>query len=268
VAGVGREHRQADAELAEGALPFAAKLRVEHQLGVGRNRQPTVGVDLGIEPGDLKTSVRMWYPLSKGMVEYRLGHFEAAIQWMTRSNNEFDPDHESVEMVRATANFYIAMAEQRLQHAEEAKAALAAAGLKEGERPPAEVKDPINERLRAFGNVRIAGRLKTPPRGNFVHLTDGMNKLQIYCKKGQFSLVINDGKDTLDNENGWTAWGMIDHGDFIGVEGYLFVTNTGEVSVHVEKLQFLSKAMLPMPDKMHGIADASDLRDQAFGSQV
>ena len=129
------------------------------------------------------------------------------------------------------------------------------ANLKEGERPPAEVKDQFNARLKDLGNVRIAGRLTTPPRGNFVHLTDGMNKLQIYCKKGQFALVKNDGKDTLDEENGWAAWGMIDHGDFIGVEGYLFVTNTGEVSVHVEKLQFLAKAMLPMPDKMHGIED-------------
>ena len=129
------------------------------------------------------------------------------------------------------------------------------ANLKEGERPPAEIKDQFNERLKELGTVRVAGRLTTPPRGNFVHLTDGMNKLQIYCKKGTFALVRNDADNTLDGENGWAAWGMIDHGDFIGVEGYLFVTNTGEVSVHVEKLQFLAKAMLPMPDKMHGIAD-------------
>ncbi|HEV8593475.1 MAG TPA: lysine--tRNA ligase [Pyrinomonadaceae bacterium] len=129
------------------------------------------------------------------------------------------------------------------------------ANLKEGERPPAEIKDQLNERLKELGTVRIAGRLTTPPRGNFVHLTDGMNKLQIYCKKGTFALIKNDADNSPDNENGWAAWGMIDHGDFIGVEGYLFVTNTGEVSVHVEKLQFLAKAMLPMPDKMHGIAD-------------
>jgi lysyl-tRNA synthetase class 2 len=129
------------------------------------------------------------------------------------------------------------------------------ANLKEGERPPAEIKDQFNERLKQLGTVRIAGRLTTPPRGNFVHLTDGMNKLQIYCKKGTFALIKNDADNSPDNENGWAAWGMIDHGDFIGVEGYLFVTNTGEVSVHVEKLQFLAKAMLPMPDKMHGIAD-------------
>ncbi len=136
--------------------------------------------------------------------------------------------------------------------------------LAEGERPPAEVKDALNERLKALGSVRIAGRLTTPPRGNFVHLTDGLAKLQIYCKKGQFALVKNDGKDSLDEENAWAAWGMIDHGDFIGVEGYLFITNTGEVSVHVEKLQFLAKAMLPMPDKMHGIADAEIRQRQRY----
>src|SRR4051812_46050468 len=136
--------------------------------------------------------------------------------------------------------------------------------LAERERPPAEIKDALNERLKALGNIRIAGRLTTPPRGNFVHLTDGMNKLQIYCKKGQFALVKNDATGTLDQENGWAAWQLIDHGDFVGVEGYLFVTNTGEVSVHVEKLQFLSKAMLPMPDKMHGIEDAEIKQRQRY----
>src|SRR4051794_29343462 len=92
------------------------------------------------------------------------------------------------------------------------------ATLNEGERPPAEFKDTLNERLKALGNVRIAGRLTTPPRGNFVHLTDGKNKLQIYCdKKGGFALVKNDGQDTIDPDNGWTAWKLIDHGDFVGV---------------------------------------------------
>ncbi|MEP6849574.1 MAG: lysine--tRNA ligase, partial [Acidobacteriota bacterium] len=130
------------------------------------------------------------------------------------------------------------------------------ADLKQGERPPAEIKDAFNARLKALGTVRIAGRLTTPPRGNFVHLTDGMSKLQIYCdKKGGFGLIKNDGKGTVDPQGGWAAWQLIDHGDFVGAEGYLFVTNTGEVSVHVEKLQFLAKAMLPMPDKMHGIED-------------
>ena len=138
----------------------------------------------------------------------------------------------------------------------EAKMAEIKASLGEGERPPAEKKDALNEELKALGNVRIAGRLTTPTRGNFVHLTDGMSKLQVYCnKKGPLALVRNDGENTLDEENGWALWQLLDHGDLIGVEGYLFVTNTGEVSVHVEKLQFLAKVMLPMPDIMHGIAD-------------
>lgn len=140
--------------------------------------------------------------------------------------------------------------------AAEKEMAVIKATLAEGERPPAEVKEVINAKLREIGTVRVAGRLTTPPRGNFVHLTDGISKLQIYCdKKNGFGLIKNDGNDTLDPENGWNAWKLIDHGDFVGVEGYLFVTNTGEVSLHVEKLQFLAKAMLPMPDKMHGIAD-------------
>jgi lysyl-tRNA synthetase class 2 len=139
------------------------------------------------------------------------------------------------------------------------------ATLAEGERPPAEFRDALNERLKALGTVRTAGRVTTPPRGNFVHLTDGRNKLQIYCdKKGGFALVKNDGEGTIDGENGWTAWKLVDHGDIVGVEGFLFVTNTGEVSVHVEKLQFLAKAMLPMPDKMHGIEDAEIKQRQRY----
>ena len=147
----------------------------------------------------------------------------------------------------------------------EAKMAEIKANLAEGERPPADKKDALNGELKALGNVRIAGRLTTPTRGNFVHLTDGMSKLQVYCnKKGPLALIKNDGADTLDSGSGWALWQLLDHGDFVGVEGYLFVTNTGEVSVHVEKLQFLAKAMLPMPDKMHGIADAEIRQRQRY----
>jgi lysyl-tRNA synthetase class 2 len=130
--------------------------------------------------------------------------------------------------------------------------------LAERERPPAELKDATNAKLKEFGAVRIAGRLTTPLRGSFVHLTDGRYKLQIYApKKEGFVLLKNtaDPTDSLDPKDSWTGFNLLDHGDFIGVEGYLFITNTGELSVHIEKFQFLAKAMLPMPDKMHGIAD-------------
>ena len=138
------------------------------------------------------------------------------------------------------------------------------AALEPGERPPAEIKDKLNEALKTLGVVRVAGRIATPIRGNFVHLTDGREKLQIYAKKGQFTLAKNDGQADLEADQAWEAWQILDHGDLIGVEGFLFVTNTGEVSVHVERLYFLSKALSPMPDKMHGIEDAEIKQRQRY----
>jgi lysyl-tRNA synthetase class 2 len=134
------------------------------------------------------------------------------------------------------------------------------AGLAERERPAPEIKEPLNEKLKALGNVRIAGRLATPPRvmgkAAFVHLSDGRNRLQIYVRKQDAKAISNDTGELLTEGNtGFSLFKRLDHGDFVGVEGFLFLTNTGELSVHVEQIQFLAKAMLPMPDKMHGIAD-------------
>ena len=156
--------------------------------------------------------------------------------------------------------------------------------LSEGEKPDQELKAQLNEKLKAFGNVRISGRLAVPPRvmgkAAFVHLSDGVCRLQIYVRRDDAKAIFNgalseppalagglnaadasadvhpsadaDGSDL----SGWEVFGLLDHGDFIGVEGYLFLTNTGELSVHVETLQFLAKSLMPMPDKMHDIGDA------------
>jgi lysyl-tRNA synthetase class 2 len=146
------------------------------------------------------------------------------------------------------------------------------AKLAERERPPAEIKDALNARLKEFGNVRISGRMAVPPRvmgkAAFVHLSDGMSRMQIYCRKDDFVLLRNDSRDPVDPADSWTAFTLLDHGDFIGVEGFLFITNTGELSVHVEKLRFLSKAMLPMPDKMHGIADPEIRQRQRYADLI
>jgi len=144
--------------------------------------------------------------------------------------------------------------------------------LGERERPPAEIKDALNARLKELGNVRIAGRVAVPPRvmgkAAFVHLSDGISRLQIYCRREDFIFLKNDAHDGLSAQDSWDAFGLLDHGDFIGVEGFLFVTNTGELSVHVEKLQFLAKAMLPMPDKMHGIADPEIRQRQRYADLI
>ncbi|MBA3442666.1 MAG: lysine--tRNA ligase [Pyrinomonadaceae bacterium] len=103
--------------------------------------------------------------------------------------------------------------------------------------------------------VRIAGRIATPPRvmgkSAFVHLSDGVSRLQIYVRKGETKAVTGDNAEA----DGWQLLELLDHGDFIGVAGHLFVTKTGELSVHVRGIQFLAKALVPMPDKMHGVTD-------------
>ena len=118
--------------------------------------------------------------------------------------------------------------------------------------------------------VRLAGRLASPPRvmgkAAFVHLSDGVSRLQIYIRKADVIGAHNSaGGGEVD---GWAVFQLLDHGDFIGVEGYLFVTRTGELSVHVQKLQFLSKALLPLPDKMHGIHDPEIRQRQRYADLI
>lgn len=130
----------------------------------------------------------------------------------------------------------------------------------EGEKPDQDLKAQLNEKLKAFGSVRISGRLAVPPRvmgkAAFVHLSDGINRLQIYVRKQDAKVISNDTLAPIEGEDAaWDAFKLLDHGDFVGAEGFLFLTNTGELSVHVETFQFLSKSLLPMPDKMHGISD-------------
>jgi lysyl-tRNA synthetase, class II len=94
--------------------------------------------------------------------------------------------------------------------------------------------------------VKIAGRTLTPRRmgkAGFVHLQQGGEKLQVYVRK-----------DAVP-ENEWALYQILDAGDLIGVDGYLFRTRTGELSVHAEKLTFLSKILLTLPEKWHGLED-------------
>jgi lysyl-tRNA synthetase class 2 len=65
-------------------------------------------------------------------------------------------------------------------------------------------------------------------------------------------------------ENDYQLFGLLDLGDIIGAEGYLFRTRTGELSVHVEKLEFLSKTLLAMPEKWHGLEDVETRYRQRY----
>jgi len=106
----------------------------------------------------------------------------------------------------------------------------------------------VNRELQSSegGEVRIAGRIttmRTMGKAAFAHLSDGLNQLQIYLRKNELE------------DSGWKLYQMLDIGDWIGASGFLFITKTGELSLHVKKLQFLAKALLPMPDKWHGVQD-------------
>jgi lysyl-tRNA synthetase, class II len=136
-------------------------------------------------------------------------------------------------------------------------------------RPAAESIELSNQQLNDLV-VRIAGRIASPPRvmgkAAFVHLSDGVSRLQIYIRKADIIGIRNDSNG--GDVDGWELFRLLDHGDFIGVEGYLFVTKTGELSVHVQKLQFLSKALLPLPDKMHGIHDPEIRQRQRYADLI
>ncbi|OYT72303.1 MAG: lysine--tRNA ligase [Chloracidobacterium sp. CP2_5A] len=94
--------------------------------------------------------------------------------------------------------------------------------------------------------VRVAGRIQAinlMGKAAFIRFTDGATTLQAYLRKNELP------------ENEWLLFKRLDLGDFIGVAGKLFRTKTGELSVHAEQLAFLSKAIIPPPDKRYGLHD-------------
>jgi len=94
--------------------------------------------------------------------------------------------------------------------------------------------------------VKVCGRLtliRRQGKAGFCHIQQQGESLQLYVRKDDVG------------ENAFELYKMLDAGDMIGAEGYLFRTRTGELTVHVEKLEFLAKAILPMPEKWHGLQD-------------
>jgi len=94
--------------------------------------------------------------------------------------------------------------------------------------------------------VRLAGRVRAV-RGHgklsFADVSDGAQHIQLYLRR-----------DRLD-EGSWTVLEQVDLGDFVGVEGKVFRTRAGELSVAVESLTMLAKSLRPLPDSYHGLTD-------------
>ena len=103
--------------------------------------------------------------------------------------------------------------------------------------------------------VRIAGRMvarRIMGKASFAHLLDGEGKIQLYVSR-----------DDLGDEDyqGFKKW---DIGDIIGVEGILFRTRTGEISVHAKSATLLAKSLLPLPEKFHGLTNLEQRYRQRY----
>ena len=93
--------------------------------------------------------------------------------------------------------------------------------------------------------VKIAGRVMTlrgHGKASFATLSDGAGELQVYIRSDD----VGDGYKLLD---------FVDRGDFLGVAGRVMRTRKGELSVQAKEITFLSKALLPPPEKWHGLSD-------------
>ena len=98
--------------------------------------------------------------------------------------------------------------------------------------------------------VSVAGRMmsrRIMGKASFAHLNDSEGKIQVYIKRDEVGEL-----DYAD----FKKW---DIGDILGIEGYAFRTKTGEISLHAKKIKLLSKSLLPLPEKFHGLKD-TDLR--------
>ena len=94
--------------------------------------------------------------------------------------------------------------------------------------------------------VRIAGRIlskRVMGKASFFHLQDSSAEIQVYIRREDVG------------EESYKAFKKYDIGDIVGVEGFVFITQKGEISVHAKDIVLLSKSLLPLPEKFHGLKD-------------
>ncbi|MBP5592661.1 MAG: lysine--tRNA ligase [Clostridia bacterium] len=94
--------------------------------------------------------------------------------------------------------------------------------------------------------VKIAGRMmsrRDMGKANFIDVMDGSGRIQVYLR------IDEIGEETF---GGYKKW---DIGDFVGICGIAFRTKRGEISVHAHSIELLSKSLLPLPEKFHGLVD-------------
>ena len=89
-------------------------------------------------------------------------------------------------------------------------------------------------------------------KANFLVLSDGRSKIQAYIRKDALS------------ERDFAIFKLLDFGDFVGVSGHVFRTKTNELTVWANKLEFLAKCFIPLPEKWHGLQDVETRYRQRY----
>ena len=103
--------------------------------------------------------------------------------------------------------------------------------------------------------VSVAGRIMSKRimgKAAFIHILDAKGTIQVYVKR-----------DDIGEEE-YARFKTFDIGDFVGVQGVVFKTRTGEISIHATALKLLSKSLRPLPEKFHGLKDAETRYRQRF----
>ena len=103
--------------------------------------------------------------------------------------------------------------------------------------------------------VSVAGRMmakRIMGKAAFTHILDLKGRIQAYVSK-----------DSL-GEEGYAAFKKLDIGDIVGVVGKVFKTKTGEISIHANKVELLSKSLKPLPEKFHGLTDTDTRYRQRY----
>jgi len=162
-------------------------------------------------------------------------------QFTHKGNNVFDSEFESnlFDLRKAKLDEIVKLGQEAYPNQFPASHTIPAVRAKWGETQAEEL-----EASRV--TVAVAGRIMTiraQGKAGFATLQQNGERLQIYVRK-----------DAVGDE-GFALYKLLDMGDHIGVTGYLFRTRTGELTIHVERLTFLAKAMLALPEKFHGLAD-------------
>ncbi len=106
-----------------------------------------------------------------------------------------------------------------------------------------------------FSPITVAGRImlrRMMGKASFMHIQDMTGQIQLYVRQEDVS------------EAAYEQFKKWDLGDIVGASGFLFKTRTGELSIHVEKIDLLTKALRPLPDKFHGLSDVETRYRQRY----